>query len=188
MGKMFRPISQFTGEICVVGRGWAESLSDARKGENPAEAWYRWDHSYHEFEPVLNGINVHKAYYIDRVEDIAADYVCDMTLLGEPEHIGDNRFAYLLFEFLPDVCFQNKNTLANAIRIVKNGGRIVVHTRDEFAETAKARIRESGFEITVRDLRRKHIIPAWALAKFELSGEDAEQNEQFLSVETVVKK
>lgn len=120
---MSRKIGAFKGNTCIVGRGWAESytLKKKRPVFSGDRTWYRfYDEERHD---------PGKSYYIDKERHCAADLVCDFGQLLSPEVIPNGRFDLVILEFLPVYLFdRGRFALANAIRIMAEGGTVEVHS------------------------------------------------------------
>ncbi|MFL6676396.1 MAG: hypothetical protein ACJ8LG_24285 [Massilia sp.] len=167
---MARAITSFSGNTCIVGRGWAPEYRHSGNGlKFEAPSWYMFSgDKYHS--PAIS-------YYIDNVRTCAADLVTDFGALLPPEVVPDKRFSLVILEFLPVALFQKgKFALSNAARITSDDGAIEVHSGESTLRDVAVLLGELGFtgelakEIHIQqcsgDIIRKYFDPGYAAVHY----------------------
>lgn len=141
-----RNIEWFTGDTCIVGRGWAEAyvLKDNKPVFSGEQSWYRtYDKEQHD---------PGKSYYIDSERYTAADLVIDFGDKLSPELIPDGRFDRVILEFLPiDLFEKGRFTLDNAVRITSQGGTVEVHSAIDVLNKVSGEMKGHGLDSQIAE-------------------------------------
>jgi hypothetical protein len=163
---MARNITSFSGNTCIVGRGWAPAYRRSGSGlKFEVPSWYMFSGDrYHS--PAIS-------YYIDNIRTCAADLVTDFGDLLPPEVVPDKRFSLVILEFLPVTLFdKGKFALSNAARITSDDGAVEVHSSEKTLRDVAVSMGGLGFacelakELHIEhcsgDMIRKYFDPGFA--------------------------
>jgi hypothetical protein len=152
---MAREITSFTGNKCVVGRGWAPACNESGASSSAGSdrmarltarlvyldiPWYLTSNDEHH-DPATT-------YYIDINKRCAADLVHDISK-PIPQTL-QQRFDFLLLEYIPLKTLMDGQTWTNAADMLRPGAMLEVQSnRDTLTMVAGKLVGfESSFEIS----------------------------------------